>query len=221
MNQQTKKISTLGMLSALAIISVLLIRIPLIPAAPFLTYDPKDVVIVIGGLLFGPLAALLMSIVVAFVEMITVSDTGPIGMLMNVIASATFSCSAAIIYRRMRSLKGAVIGLLVGVILTTVVMLLWNFLIVPLYMEIPRHVIAGWLLPIFAPFNLLKGGLNAAFAMVLYKPIKRAVNTARILQDTKDEPQKAKTNIGVIIGAAFVILTCILVVWVLSSMNAA
>jgi len=216
MNQQTKKLSTLGMLSALAIISVLLIRIPLIPAAPFLTYDPKDVVIVIGGFLFGPLAALLMSIVVAFVEMITVSDTGLIGMLMNVIASATFSCSAAIIYRKMRSLRGAVIGLLVGVILTTAIMLLWNFLIVPLYMEVPRHVVSGMLLPIFAPFNLLKGGLNAAFAMVLYKPVRRAVNAARILQDTKDEPQKNKTNIGVIIGATFVILTCILIAWVLA-----
>lgn len=215
-NQQTKKLSTLGMLSALAIISVLLIRIPLIPAAPFLTYDPKDVIIVIGGFLFGPLAALLMSIVVAFVEMLIASDTGPIGMLMNVIASATFACSAAIIYRRMRSLKGAVIGLLVGVILTTTIMLLWNYLIVPLYMEVPRHVVSGMLLPIFAPFNLLKGGLNAALVMLLYKPLKSVVKAARMMPDTEEESKKAKLNIGVIIGATFVILTCILVVWTLA-----
>jgi len=215
-NQQTKKISTLGMLSALAIISVLLIRIPLIPAAPFLTYDPKDVIIVIGGFLFGPIAALLMSIVVAFVEMVTVSDTGIIGMLMNVIASGTFACSAAIIYRRMRSLRGAVIGLVVGVILTTVVMLLWNYLIVPLYMEVPRHVVSGMLLPIFAPFNLIKGGLNAALAMILYKPVKKAVTAARLITTTEDDQKKAKLNIGVIIGATFVILTCILVVWTLA-----
>ena len=215
MNQQTKKLSTLGMLSALAIVSVLLIRIPLIPAAPFLTYDPKDVVIVIGGFLFGPVAALLMSIVVAFVEMITVSDTGIIGMLMNVIASATFACSAAIIYKRQRSLKGAVTGLVVGVILTTAVMLLWNYLIVPLYMEVPRHVVSGMLLPIFAPFNLLKGGLNAAFAMILYKPIKKATTAARLITP-EDEHKKAKLNIGVIIGAVFVILTCILLVWALA-----
>jgi len=226
MNQKTKKLSTLGMLSALAIISVLLIRIPLMPAAPFLTYDPKDVVIVIGGFLFGPLAAFLMSIVVAFVEMITVSDTGIIGMLMNVIASSAFACSAAIIYKKMRTLKGAVYGLIAGWLLTTVVMVLWNYLIVPLYMEVPRHVVAGMLMPIFVPFNLIKGGLNAGFALLLYKPLKVAFKAAGMAAgeepqasgttlDVYEASQKRKRTIGIIISATFVILTCILAIWVI------
>jgi len=217
MNQQTKKLSTLGMLSALAIISMLLINIRLMPAAPFLTYDPKDVVIVIGGFMFGPLAALLMSVVVAFIEMITVSDTGPFGFLMNTISSATFACSAAIIYKHMRSLKGAVIGLVAGALLATGVMLLWNYLIVPLYMEVPRHVVVGMLLPIFAPFNLLKFGLNAGFAMLLYKPLKSAISATRMLPETDKELQKTKLNIGVLVGAAFVVLTCVLAVWAMSA----
>ncbi len=52
---KTRKLTTIGMLCALAYVAVVVGRIPLVL---FLKYDPKDVVIVIGGLLFGPLVVL-------------------------------------------------------------------------------------------------------------------------------------------------------------------
>ena len=45
---KTKKLTIIGMLCALAYIAVVVGRIPLVL---FLKYDPKDVVIVIGGLI--------------------------------------------------------------------------------------------------------------------------------------------------------------------------
>ena len=51
---KTKKLTIIGMLCALAYIAVVVGRIPLVL---FLKYDPKDVVIVIGGLIFGPLTS--------------------------------------------------------------------------------------------------------------------------------------------------------------------
>lgn len=214
MNEKTKRISVLGMLSALAVISVLLIRVPLMPAAPFLTYDPKDVIIVIGGFIYGPLAALIIAVVASFVEMITVSDTGPIGFVMNIISSGAFACTAAIIYKQNRTLKGAVAGLMAAWIVTTIAMVLWNYLIVPLYMEVPRHVVAGMLLPIFVPFNLLKGGLNAGFAMLLYKPVKSAIRAANLIPPSPAKDGGA-INIGVVIGSVLVILACVLFVMVM------
>ena len=49
----------------------------------FLTFDLKDAVITISGLLLGPLAAATVSLLVAVLEFITISDTGWYGFLMN------------------------------------------------------------------------------------------------------------------------------------------
>ena len=51
------------------------------------------------------------------------------------------------------------------------VMLIWNYLVAPIYMGYPREAVAKLLIPAFLPFNLIKGGLNAAFTMLLYKPV--------------------------------------------------
>ncbi len=85
--------------------------------------DLKDTVICIGAFLFGPLSAAVISIVVAVVEMFTVSDTGPIGCIMNVLATCAFCCTAAFVYKKFHTRKGAVIGLALGTVCLTVVML--------------------------------------------------------------------------------------------------
>ena len=72
-NSRTKNLTTEGMLCALAYIAVAVGRIPVVL---FLKYDPKDVVIVIGGLIFGPLTSLAMAVIVSVVEMVTISSTG-------------------------------------------------------------------------------------------------------------------------------------------------
>lgn len=51
-------------------------------------------------------------------------------------------------------------------------MMVWNYLVAPLYMGVPREEVAKLLLPAFLPFNLLKGGLNAAITMLLYRPVQ-------------------------------------------------
>ncbi|SOY30602.1 hypothetical protein AMURIS_03333 [Acetatifactor muris] len=60
-------------------------------------------------------------------------------------------------------------------------MLFWNYLITPVYMGYPREAVAELLIPVFLPFNLMKGGLNAAFTMILYKPVVTAFRCAHLL----------------------------------------
>ena len=63
----TKTITTLAMLSAISFVVMLLSK--LLPSVNgFLDFDFKDVVICIGGFVFGPMASASMAIVVAFVE---------------------------------------------------------------------------------------------------------------------------------------------------------
>jgi len=209
-NSTVKKLCVLAMLSALAYIVMVVGRIPIVL---FLKYDPKDIIITIGGFLYGPFAAFAITTIVSVVEMFTVSNTGPIGLLMNIIAGCSFACTAAFIYKKYRTLKGAVIGLVVAWLFTTVVMVLWNYLITPLYMGVGREQVVALLIPAFVPFNLLKGGLNAAFTMLLYKPVKMALQKANLMPVPESDESKGKMNFGVIAASFFVILTCVL--WVL------
>lgn len=172
---KTKKIVILGLLAALAYVSLYFIRIPIIPSATFLRYDIKDVLITIGGFLYGPMSALLLSIIVSFLQMCAVSEYGLIGFIMNVISTTSFACIASIIYKHNKNDHGAFIGLVLGCIFMTIIMLLWNYLITPLYMGVPRSVVKTMILPVFLPFNLIKSILNAIISMVLYKVITKKI----------------------------------------------
>jgi riboflavin transporter FmnP len=209
MQTRTKKLTIIGILSALTYVVMFFGRIPVVG---FLKYDPSDVVVAIGGFLLGPLTALAISVIVPVVEMLTVSDTGPIGALMNVISTASFACLAAYIYKKKHDMKGAVIGLASGVILMTVLMLLWNYAITPGYMGVEREDVVAMLVPMFLPFNLFKGGLNAAFAMLLYKPLSAILRKSHLLPPSEAKHEgHSKINVGVVLASLFVIATCVVV----------
>ena len=167
----TKTLVTMALLSALAYISVFFSNWNPIASADFLVYDPKDAIIVLGGFLYGPLAAVMMSLTVSLIEMFTVSRDGIVGFAANMLSTCAFVLPAVFIYRIKKNLLCAVIGLATGIIGVTGVMVLWNFLVVPHYRGVPQAVINAMLLPVFAPFNLIKGGINAGFALILYKPL--------------------------------------------------
>ena len=181
---KTRKLASLAMLTALAYVVMILSK-SLPQVGGFLQMDLKDVIICIGGFLYGPLSAAIVSIVVATVEMFTYSDTGPIGCLMNVLATASFCCTASYIYQRKHTRKGAVIALSVATVVLTVVMVLWNYLITPIYMKIPREVVVSMLPTLFLPFNLVKGGLNMAVTLLLYKPVVTALRKAGLAPESR------------------------------------
>lgn len=215
--EHTRKIVLMAVLCAIAYLCVFIFRISIIPAAPFLSYEPKDVILVIGAFLFGPLEGIVMSVCVSLVEMVTISSTGPIGMIMNIISSCAFCGIAALIYKKKRTMSGAVIGLASGTLMMTVLMVLWNYLITPLYMGTPRDVVADMLLPVFLPFNLLKGVLNAAVTLLLYKPISNILKrTGFIVSKNKETANKSKQNLLVCITAGFVLISCILLILILN-----
>ena len=176
---KTKKLTTIGMLCALAYVAVVVGRIPLVL---FLKYDPKDVVIVIGGLIFGPLTSFVVTMIVSVVQMFTISGTGILGCIMNIISSCSFACTAAFIYKKKHKLSGAILGLFCGFSCQVVVMMLWNYLIAPIYMGYPREAVVELLLPAFLPFNLIKGGLNAVFTAVLYHPVMIALRRSGLVE---------------------------------------
>ena len=200
----TKRLVLLAMLAAVAYMIVALVRIPVVL---FLKYEPKDVVITIGGFLLGPMASFIISLLVSLLEMVTISETGPIGALMNLLSTCSFACVAAFIYKKKHTLGGAVAGLAAGSIVMVVIMLLWNWLITPLYMGVDRSAVESLLLPAFLPFNLLKAGLNSALTLGLYKPMVTALRKTGLVETGA---KTGASKIGIYLFAAGLLITCIL-----------
>ncbi len=203
-----KQITITAMLCAIAYVAVLLSRF--IPnVAGFLSYEPKDTIIAIGGFVFGPLTSLIISVIVSFVEMITISSTGPYGFIMNVISTCAFTIPAALIYKHRKTLGGAVLGLAAGLVAMTIAMLLWNYIITPNYMHVDRSVVAAMLPTVFLPFNLIKGGINAALTLVLYKPIVGALRRSHLLPESTST-SKASFHLGFTIFSVALLITFVL-----------
>ncbi len=210
-----KTLTSLAMLTALTYLAMLLSNL-LPKVAGFLQMEIKGTVIAIGGFIFGPLSAAIISIVVAFIEMFTISDTGIIGCVMNLLAACAFACPAAFIYQKMRTRKGAVIGLTVGIVVLTAVMLLWNYLITPIYMHMERSVVAAMLPTVFLPFNLVKGGLNMALTLLLYKPVVTALRKARLVPERESTQSSDRFDAGFLLFSFALLATFALLVLVLS-----
>ena len=201
----TRTMAVIGMFSAVSFIAVLIGRI--VPTvAGFLSYDPKDAVVVIAGFILGPLASVAISVIVSFIEMITISATGPYGFIMNIVSTCAFAVPAAWFYRKHHSQKGAVLGLSLGVVVLVICMVIWNYVITPFYMGVPRAVVAGMLTTVFAPFNLAKGGINAALSLLLYRPIVGSLRKAGLVEESKSSHKKS-FSAGFTLFAAAVLVT--------------
>lgn len=210
-NERIKMVCAMAMLTAIAIVCDIFLRIPNIGG--FLTYEPKDVILVIGAFIFGPVAGLVMALVVCLVEMVTISTTGFIGLLMNFLASAAFIGVSSVIYHRNKKMSRAVIGLLAGSVSMIIIMLLWNYIMTPIYMGVPREAVLQLFIPLLIPFNALKAGLNTALALFLYKGVVTALRKSKLVPDreSSDGENKKTNTIITVVVSALIVVTLLLV----------
>lgn len=199
------------MLTALAIAADMFLRLPNISG--FLTYEPKDVILTISAFIYGPLIGLLMSLITCTVEMLTISTTGPIGLLMNFLASAMFVGVSSVIYYRKKTISRAIVGLVAGSLSMIAIMLLWNYIMTPIFMGVPREAVLGMFVPVLIPFNAIKAGLNAALVLLLYKGAVTALRKSRLVpeRETNDSEYKRSNTIIIAIISALLVATMLLV----------
>ena len=221
--QNLKKTTAIAMFAALAYICVVIIRIPNIGG--FLTLDFKDVIITVAAMFFGPIAAVVLSVLVPLLEFLTVSGTGVYGLIMNFISSFTFSFVASIIYKYKKNLVGAIVGLLSAVAAVTAVMMLANLLVTPYYTGMPTAAVAALIPKLLLPFNLTKAILNAALTMMLYKPLTNILKKTRLYvapitaNDGKSEEDKKKSRMrsalifAISLAIVVAAICVIIVVW--------
>ena len=213
MNSNRKILKTtvgIAVFSALAFIVSFAVRIPV----QFLTFDAKDAVIAIAAFVYGPVSAVLMALIAALIELVTISDTGVYGFIMNFASSATFALIASAVYKFKKSFLGSVVGLYGAVVGTIGVMMLLNLFVTPFYMGVPRSVVVDLIPTLLLPFNAAKALMNAAIALLLYKPLTHALRRARLMENVGEHSLKfnKRSAMSLVIGGATLVVAIVIFV---------
>lgn len=197
-SNKLRRIALIAVFGALAYALMLVVHFKV----SFLTLDLKDAVIVLAGLYFGPGAALSLSVLIPLLELVSVSDTGLYGFLMNFISTATLSVTASLIYRYKRSLMGAILALLSAAAATVGIMMLFNLWVTPYYMGVPVETVKTMIPTLLLPFNAVKSCMNVGFVLLLYKPISTVMQKMKLIEKSS---QKQNLNWKTIIVAGLAV----------------
>lgn len=174
MKNKTQKLVLMALLSAISVILLMtpFLRMPLIPAAPYLVYDAMDIPILIGGFWLGPAAGVIITLVGALIQGFAVNVEGGIyGILMHMIATGAFVITASLIYRKKATIARMIIGLIFGTLAMTLIMIPANLIVTPLFLGAPVSSVKEMILPVIIPFNLLKAGINSIITFLIYLPV--------------------------------------------------
>ena len=77
-------------------------------------------------------------------------------------------------------------------------------------MKVDRSVVVGMLIPVFLPFNLIKGGINAGITLILYKPIVTALRSAKLVEPSKGEGGKGHFSVPFFLVSLAVLISFVL-----------
>ncbi len=168
----TKKMITIAVLAAIAVVLVMLVHFPIFPPVAFLEYDPADIPLLIGTLAMGVPAGIIMTVIASLVQGFTVSAaSGIYGIIMHIISTSVLCSSMGITVKKTKSM---LLGALVGTLAMTAVMWVANLLITPVFMGVPVDAVKG-LMPFILLFNCIKAGVNSLVAIAVYKIVSKVI----------------------------------------------
>jgi len=173
-----RKITTMGMLVALGVVAVALVEVPIFPAAPFLKYDPADIPILIGTLIYGPGAGLILTVLVSFIQSFMIhGSSGIVGFFMHVVATGAMALVAGLMYQKGSPTRSrAALSLSLGAATMVVCMVGMNLIVTPIFMGAPVEAVLSMLVPVIIPFNIIKAGLNSIIALLVYQYVEHMVS---------------------------------------------
>lgn len=165
--QQTTKMTVVSLLSALSLVLYLFLEFPLLPMASWLEMDFSDIPAIIGGILYGPLAGVLIELLKNLIHLMIkgFGTTAGIGNLMNFLVGSAFVLPISFLLKRSCVDKKRLIA---GFGLSAFFMLLMGFvgnmLTAPYYITL-----------FFGQEVTLSGALNLAWLATLFNVIKSAI----------------------------------------------
>lgn len=162
----------------------------------FYKLDLSTLPAMLGAFAMGPVAGLVITAIKNVIGLLHSSSSG-VGEVADLLISGTFVVVAGMWYRRTRTRKGALIGMVLGTLGMALVGALANYyIIIPFYinvMGLPESAVIGMMsavipaiddmfkLILFAtvPFNLLKGIVLSVATLLLYKRLSPLLHEKR------------------------------------------
>ena len=186
---KVKKIAFIGLMGAVSAV-LMLFRFPIPFMPPFLSFDLSGLMEMLGGFMFGPMAAACIIVVKILLQGSFSLGTGE---LQNLILSCSYVLPALIIYHRNKTKKMAITGMAVSTIFVSVMAVFTNlYLIIPFYVKlfgmsmddiitmcrtvnpamknVTTMAVFGLL-----PFNLIKYGVTSLVTFIVYKRLSRVI----------------------------------------------
>ena len=167
----TKRIAMYALFVALSM-AVSFVEFPIVPGVEWLKYDPSGIVSLVAGFAYGPAAAVIVSVLGFLPHLFT----NPWGTLMAVLVALALSVPAALIYRRNKTRKGTVIGIIVGAIAALAMAIVGNLIVTPFYAHMTTAQVVALIVPALLPFNALKFTIHGVITFLIYKPISNLLN---------------------------------------------
>ena len=164
----TRQLVTMALMCAIGVL-LSFVEFPLLPGVTWLKYDASAMPAMVCGFAFGPAAGLAVGII----HGILMADFS--GAIMNILVVTGFILPAALVYRRSRTFKSGVVGLVLSAVAATVMAILGNLVITPMWLGVPLDAVVAMILPILTPFNLAKAGINAVLTLIVYKSISNLI----------------------------------------------
>ena len=184
-----RNIAIMAMMSALAaVLMIFEFPLPFI-APPFYKLDLSEVPILIGAFMMGPVAGVIIEMIKILLNLLMDGTTTAfVGEFANFSIGCALIVPASIIYRRHKTRKTAIIGMIVGSIFMAIIGIFINaYVMLPFFSQtvMPMeniiamgtaihpaidNVLTFCLLTV-APFNVLKGVLVSIITIVIYKKI--------------------------------------------------
>ncbi|MCI6467842.1 MAG: ECF transporter S component [Faecalicatena sp.] len=184
-----RTIAQVSMLSAIATV-LMLFEIPLPFAPAFYEIDFSEVPVLVGCFVMGPLAGAVIELVKILLNLvINGTMTAGVGEAANFLIGCALCVPAGLIYKRNRTRKTAIIGMLTGTVFMTIIGCVLNaYILLPTYATafgmpldslvemgtaVNSHITSLSTFVLFAvgPFNLLKGALVSLIVFLIYKKI--------------------------------------------------
>jgi len=172
----TKQLVTMALMCAIAIL-LSFVEFPIFPAASFLKLDVALVPSSVVGFAYGAGPGTLVAIACAVAHAAITGNW--VGALMNIIMACAFIIPASIIYKRNRTLKGAIIGLVASTICLIVAAIVANLVIDPIFYGMPFDAVAALVVPAILPFNVIKGIVVSILTGLVYKSISNLITPVK------------------------------------------
>lgn len=172
----TKQLVVMALMCAIALL-LSFIEFPLFPAASFLKLDFSLVPTTVVGFAYGAGPGLVVGLACAVAHAAITGNW--VGCLMSCIVAVVYIVPAAIIYRRMHTMRGGIVGLVVSTVCLVVGIIVANLIIDPLFYGMPFEAVAALVVPAILPFNVIKGVLVSALTLLVYKSISNLITPTK------------------------------------------